>query len=476
MPRYQRAQNALITTQVRSYSERVGQSSTGALLGIALVGGSAFLLWWNEHRAVEQQQSLGEMKNQVVEASQARVNPKDEGKWVHVTGPVVSDEFVHDDEYNIPSSASSAPPVPSAPPLPTPSALPAFPSSNTPLINPSFSSQPPAYEDVVRGVDDFKRSPYIRLRRETQMYQWLEESQQSVNNKTGGKQEVKTTTTYKKDWSSVHQDSARFRMQEGHENPPSIPTSSNSFQPDAVSVGDFLVSGEITRALEEKNVTPSTLEINGQVVRRVGEWIYVTASSNRPPQIGDVRVRFFAAPQGEVMSVVGRQRNGWLVAPSDHIGQNSASASPLCRPGHWTAAEILESASQQEQLVTSLLRLVGIIGSIASFRMFLDPVVTVGAVVPLVSSILGAGATALSIPVGLGFALPTVLAGWLHARCNYSVLRGVTKSLYITYLVIFLIKLGKYLAKAASATGNAGLKSVRQAGTWWQALWAMLRR
>lgn len=463
----------LVTTKNVSYSQRVGESSSGALLGLVIIGGSAMLLWWNEHRAVEQEQSLSEIKHQIVEAPPVGVDPKAEGKVVHVSGPLQTDEFVGDEEYNLPSSSGMAAPFPSVPAPSAPSAPPASPPASG-RSGPSFahSPAPPAYEDVIRG--DARRSPYVRLQRETQMYQWVEENERSVHNKVGGGQEVKTTTVYKRDWSSEIQDSARFKIQDGHENPPSIPTPSTTFQPFQASVGDYSVSGDITQLLPMCPATPAMIQANGQSVRRVGEWIYLTASANRPPQVGDVRIRFFALAQREVVSLLGRQCGTSLVSPV--AGPNSTSSLPLCRPGSWTAAEMLQSETANQRMFTVLFRLVGVIGSVGGFRLFLDPVVAVSAVVPVLSTFLGAGAMAVSLPAGLGLALPTMLAAWLHSRLNMGFLRGAMKSVYLAYLVFFVVKLGQFLARAAAATGRVGLASVRAMGTWWGALWDLLRR
>src|SRR5712692_3656452 len=86
------------TTTV-SWFGRIMESIKGVLFGLVLVVGSAFLLFWNEGRAVQTDRSLAEGAGLVVDAASTSVDPTNEGKLVHVTGDLKSSTPRVDPEF-----------------------------------------------------------------------------------------------------------------------------------------------------------------------------------------------------------------------------------------------------------------------------------------------------------------------------------------------------------------------------------------
>jgi len=69
----------------------------------------------------------------------------------------------------------------------------------------------------------------VRLVREVEMYQWVENSKSETTTKMGGGEETVTTYSYAKEWQDRPVNSAEFKKPAGHENP-SMDIEGRSFQ------------------------------------------------------------------------------------------------------------------------------------------------------------------------------------------------------------------------------------------------------
>jgi len=88
-------------TNTHTVTTRRGCSNSivGALIGIALFLVSFPLLFWNEGRAVQTYNSLVEGAAAVISVNADVVDPVNEGKLVHITGPADIDETLTDPEF-----------------------------------------------------------------------------------------------------------------------------------------------------------------------------------------------------------------------------------------------------------------------------------------------------------------------------------------------------------------------------------------
>ena len=113
-------------------------------------GGRAAIwaLVWNEGRSIKAYRALTEGAGVVVTVSADEIAPPNEGKLIHITGKVTPDGVPADPEFGI--SADGA----------------------------------------------------VAIRREVEMYQWVEKSESRSETKLGGSEETVTTYTYTKEWKS----------------------------------------------------------------------------------------------------------------------------------------------------------------------------------------------------------------------------------------------------------------------------------
>src|SRR5882672_1707733 len=143
---------------------RLGRSFAGVLFGFVAIAGAGALLFWNEGRAITTARSLTEGSGVVRAVDAGRIDPANDGKLVHVAGPIAVSGLLLDAEFGM-------------------------------------------------------RSNGLRLIRRVEMYQWTEEEVTETKRKLGGSEEKTTTYKYNRTWSDKPVDSAKFRERAGHANP-----------------------------------------------------------------------------------------------------------------------------------------------------------------------------------------------------------------------------------------------------------------
>lgn len=173
----------------------------------------------------------------------------------------------------------------------------------------------------------------LRLDRTAETYQWLETREGTGDNKN---------LRYEKIWSPELIRSTRFEQRSFHTNPPSLPLTSAQFRAEAV----VLSMNELDPALVD--ALPATREWRPDrdgpvrtarlVFARAGDWLY--SGDPISPKIGDVRVRFAAAPPG-LLSVVAEQ-DGRRLVPFRTFGGGTVA---LAAYGDVDADEMLRAAS-----------------------------------------------------------------------------------------------------------------------------------
>ena len=151
-------------TTKTSWFSRIGNSIKGIAVGFCLFIAAFPLLFWNEGRTIKQTKSLNETEAGLVLAKCDEVNQDYEGKPVYMTGDAKTEEELSDDYFPV-------------------------------------------------TVNGFK------LKRNVEMYQWVEHEKSETKKKLGGGEETVTTYTYTKEWCSSPINSNSFKLSAEHENP-----------------------------------------------------------------------------------------------------------------------------------------------------------------------------------------------------------------------------------------------------------------
>ncbi|MBW8300661.1 MAG: TMEM43 family protein [Hydrogenophaga sp.] len=345
-----------------SWLTRLKNALVGAVIGIVLVVVAIWALVWNEGRSIKAYRALTEGAGVVVTVSADEIAPLNEGKLIHITGKVTPDGIPTDSEFGI--SADGA----------------------------------------------------VAIRREVEMYQWVEKSESRSETKLGGSEETVTTYTYTKEWKSGRENSGEFRQPEGHENPDLV-VDDGSFAVESAKVGAFAVSGENVAGLGKQTDLKLTEEdaaraeqvLSGTVqLDRGGFYVGLNPAQ---PRVGDLRIQYSRADLSEA-SFVAAQSDGWLKPFTASNGREIF----LSESGKASAAEMFDAAQAENTMIMWLIRVGGMIGLMVGFSLFFSILGVIADVVPIAGSLVrfGTGMIAFVLTVLVG---PLVIAiGWFAYR------------------------------------------------------------
>jgi hypothetical protein len=352
--------DSFVETTSTSWLSRIAQSIVGVLLGLVFVIGAIILLFWNEGRAVQTERSLSEGGHLVVDTAPAPIDPANDGKLIHVSGDA---------------------------------------NAKAPITDRTF------------GVSTLA----LHLVRVAEMYQWEEEKHQETQKSLGGSEQTVTTYTYKKVWSDRAIDSQGFRHPEDHTNPQKQYNRLSLTATDA-TLGNFRLDAALLTLLPTS--TPLQLDpqsadslkarlSNAQIFD--GK-IYLGANPDSP-KVGDYQISYVYAALGPV-SVIGRQAGSGIAQYQTKAGDRLLMATL----GLQSAADMFKQAETENTILTWVLRLVGILVMWLGAFLFLRPLVVVADVVPLIGSVLGAGAGLVALAFTMMGAGIVIALAWLWYR------------------------------------------------------------
>jgi hypothetical protein len=351
-----------VETTSQSWFGRLGGSIKGIFVGIVFIALGVVLLFWGEGRAVKRAKTLTEGSGEVVAVSSQSVDAAREGKLVHTQGRAQTDET---------------------------------------LVDPRFGIEAPGA---------------LRLQREVEMYQWIEDSKSEERKKLGGGTETVTTYTYRKDWSSSSHSSSSFKETSGHENP-SFPVSEDTWRATTINLGAMTLgdslSFQINRS-ESRDVTDADLQRVPDELRsslRTVNGRFYWGNDPSSPQVGDVRVSFNTIQPTEV-SVVGQQRGTRLDSYKTRVGGTIA----LLSYGAKSPEEMFEAAKAANSALSWVLRAVGFFVILLGFSSIFKPLSVMMDVVPFLGNLMEKGTFFLAFLCAAIVSLVTIAVGWIFFR------------------------------------------------------------
>lgn len=374
------------TTQ-RSWFQRIGSAFTGMLTGLVIAALGIAVLGWNEARSIAQMRGLSEGARMVVPAPLAAIDPANEGRLVHLSGPLRVE------------------------------------GQRT---------------DALSGVS----AEGVSLKRSVELYQWSETRSSETRTKLGGGEETVTTYSYARQWSSTPEDSAQFHTPQGHENPAPLLADTlvsaeegqiGAYRADQRLLDTFQPSIPVVVSPEDARTLSTALS---RPVRVEADALYVGLDPARPA-VGDIRIRYTAAPAGSV-SVVAAQSGGALAPFTTRSGAEIF----LVTPGMATAQEMLQQARDGNQLLTWLLRLGGVVGLIVGFGLILAPLPTLADVLPPLGAVVRFGTGTLAAIGGLAVGVVVIAVAWFAVRPVFSLLSLAAIGLVVA-AVIWLRRPGR---------------------------------
>ncbi len=355
--------DSFIETTSVSWFGRIKRSVGGVVIGVLLIVGMVFLLFWNEGRAVQTAKSLAEGSAAVVSVSADAVDPANEGKLVHVSGPVTTTAMPTDGDFGISQES-------------------------------------------------------VRLVRTAEMYQWKESSKSETKTKIGGGEETVTTYSYSKEWDDDAIDSSSFKQPSGHANP-SMEITSRSFQIPDGKLGAFTLHTPVIDKIYGGDNLPVPADQVDKIDAAYGGNQRVSVVDGRiflgfnptAPVIGDYRISYEYVPIG-IISVIGQQI-GALFSPYQTIAGDQLL---MVDTGNVPADKMFADAISTNIMITWILRLVGLVLLILGFSMLLAPIAVLADFLPFLGSMVRMGTGLIALLLGIFVGATTIAVAWFFYR------------------------------------------------------------
>jgi hypothetical protein len=327
----------------------------GFILIIASIGGT----WLNEGRTIKTHKGLEQGAKSVYSSPTIDyVSPENEGNLVHVAGGVTTTDFLTDSDFGL-------------------------------------------------------ESPYLKLKRSVEMYQWHEDKDTKKNENS---EEKITTFSYKKVWSEKVRDSQGFNEASTHQNPTEKRFVSFSKTVSNASIGAHKLNanqiGQLNNwaslKLSEINLIEDVQLINSE---GKSSEIYVGKTSLTNPDIGDLRIGYKTVYEGDY-SVIAKQ-----VGPTfEPFSTKRETTIDLVKSGIHSAESMFKEEISQNKFVKWMLRGLGFITLFIGIRMLFSVITLFTNQVPILRSIVNFG---ISLFAGIiAFCVFFIVAGiaWIFYR------------------------------------------------------------
>lgn len=345
------------------YLARLGDSCAGVAFGVLLVLVSFPVLVTNEGRSVRRYRALAEGRKVVVPALAASMDPSNEGRLVHLSGETRAGSAVSD---------------------------------------PSFGVGP------LDGT--------VKLRRNVEMYQWVENRRTETKHKSDGTKYKETYYEYSRNWKSDVVNSDRFR-EGGHENPGYMPFPDFQSIADPVWLGAYHLPNTMVDMLNWYQDLPvSQLSVKNITVSAPGpaqlthQGLYF-GSNPQYPQIGDTRVSFDVVKEGPI-SVLAKQVGGGL----DTYGTKNGGSIFILKQGTISAMVMFDQAVSENKAITWLLRFVGFALMGFGFHLITKPLEVATDIIPIVGCLVERGLDMLAFILAFLLSSIVIAISWLAYR------------------------------------------------------------
>lgn len=399
------------------YGSRVGSSFKGIGSGVVMFIGATVLLWWNEGRAVHTAQDIAEMgKNAVHVDNISSLDASLNGQLIHVNGTTATTDVLTDGLFGVSANA-------------------------------------------------------IALNRKVEYYQWVEHSHTETKEKLGGTKEEITTYTYDRAWVSSPVESSSFKDPD-YKGVNTVLTQidDQSYRAQNVTLGAYTMPQSMISSLSYMNKHNTTLSLSYEVlsglnndlvaklpaaelaalksiqsltgndsiaalpyVHQAGNQLYLGRDMNNPA-VGDIRVSFEQADPCDISLVA--VVDGNTFAP---YKTKNGSNDTFLHSGTKTLEQMVQSEEEGNNMLTWVLRIVGLFLVCAGLKGVFGFLVTILKVVPFLANILNWGVNLVCNVIGFAWTLIIVALAWIF----YRPLLGISLLVIAGVLVYFLAIKGK---------------------------------
>ncbi len=349
-----------------SYGSRVKSSFGGIGTGFILLIAATVLLWWNEGRAVKTAKMLNEAEGVAVHMPDVNVYDAEyEGKLIHANGTVITLDSLIDTDFKV-------------------------------------------------GVTGMFMS------RDVEYYQWVESESSKTEDKLGGSQEITTTYTYSKQWTSKPVNSSEFKDPE-YKNVNNagvrIQAENKQYVAQNATIGAYKLPEQMISGFPRSSARPLILALQSDSLRQVSNNVIYYGKNPSAPEVGDVRVEYRYVPAKNVVSLIAKVQGDTFTR---YTAKNGKSFSSIVA-GEKTMEEMFESEKAGNTMLTWVLRILGFILISAGLKMVFDILSTLLKVLPFLSSIMSCGVGLICNIIAFAWTLIVVAIAWLFYRPILSV-------------------------------------------------------
>lgn len=398
---------AYTETTTTSYGTRVGNSFKQIGTGFLMFLAGTVLLWWNEGRTVKTGDAIVEAQQATVEMEHPdKMDASLDGKMVHATGMAVSSDLLNDGTFPVAGN-------------------------------------------------------FTKIDREVEYYQWVERKEERKRDKLGGGEETVTTYYYDRKWVDEPVNSGSFHdPQYRGANTVRAQFDDQTIYAENVSFGAYklpeffikqvgsaedlpvfqdpaeyakAVMGGDSVQITEQDVARACQNLNTDFNDISGNTIYYGDPANT--QVGDVRVTFKAVkPQNEI-SIMAQVKGDTF---AQYVAKNGYTFSRL-NNGTATAAEMVQQAKDENDMIKWALRLLGVLLVIGGLKGIFNFLVILLKVVPFLASIMNFGVGLICTVLGIAWSLIVIGLAWVF----YRPLLGISLLVIAGGLIAWMVIRGK---------------------------------
>lgn len=343
------------------YGSRVKSSFGGIGTGFLLLVVATVMLWWNEGRAVKTAKMLDEAEGVAVHMPDVNTyNPEFEGKLIHANGTVITQDSLIDSDFKV----------------------------------------------GVKGM---------YLSRSVEYYQWVESSSSKTEDKLGGSQEVTTTYTYSKQWTSSPVNSSEFKDPEyksANNGGVRCQVDNKTVVAEHATIGAYKLPAEMISSFPRSNAMPLVLSLQGDSLTKINNNVIYFGANPNAPEVGDVRVEYRYVPAENVVSLIAKVQSDTFTR---YTAKNGKTFSSLIT-GTKSMEEMFESEKQGNTILTWVLRILGFILVSAGLKSIFSILSTLLKVVPFLASIMSWGVGLVCNVIAFAWTLIVVAIAWLFYR------------------------------------------------------------
>ncbi len=396
------SENSYTEVTTEGYGSRITNSLKGIIVGALFVLLGIALLFWNEGNYVKTKQALEEAEGKTVEVTNINeVNTANQGKLVHMSGLAKTNETLKDPVFGISHKG-------------------------------------------------------IMLKRNTEYYQWVEESRTETEKNLGGSETKTTVYTYKKEWVGSPVNSSEFKKP-GYTNTIALKNASNAeMRASNVTFGAFTLSPQQVNLIgnEKPYVIPVGTKLPEPLAKQArinSNTVYVhtpipvvntpmtvtlssggiqdsiptmetpsngvsttvqQVSTSAEPQIGDMKITWSMIAPEETISFVAQQ-NGQTFSP--YVAENKREVLLLAM-GDQTSAQLFATGHSSNSMLTWILRVVGFIMIGIGLSAMMSILSVLADVVPFIGNLVGAATTFAAFVLSFVISISVIAIAWLFYR------------------------------------------------------------